>query len=272
MRLLWVGLGGAPPLLYYVYITNTHPVLKGWNAQNLTTSPPWWDVLISFSPALLLALPGVWYIWQRGTWAQRILVSWGILCLLLLYFPFALQRRFITAFYVPVTCLAGWGVKQLAGERERVQRVLVTVWAVLAIPTNLILIATGVFAAQTHDLNIYLTRGEADGLAWLGEHASTDDLILAGPEIGAYIPARTDGRVLYGHPFETVNAEAQEALVTGFYADGKSSAQLAAFLQDQGIDYVFYGPREQALGQLVVPEDWRPAFKSHNVTIYAPVE
>ncbi len=272
MRILWIGLGGAPPLLYYVYITNTHPVLQGWNAQNLTTSPPWWDVLLSFSPALLLAIPGGWYLWKRGSWEQRILVSWGVLCLLLLYFPFSLQRRFITGFYIPVTCLAVWGVKQLAGERERVQRILVTVWAVLAIPTNLILIATGVFAAQTHDLNVYLTTGEADALAWLGEHATAEDRILAGPEIGAYIPARTDGRVLYGHPFETVDAEAQEALVTGFYADGKTSAQLAAFLQAQGIDYVFYGPRERALGELAVPEGWHPAFETQDVIVYAPAE
>jgi hypothetical protein len=271
-RMLWIGLGGSPPLLYFIYAANTHPVLQGWNAQNLTTSPPLWDMLLSFSPALMLAIPGGWYLWKRGTWEQRILVSWGLLCLLLLYFPFSLQRRFITGFYIPVACLAAWGVKQLAGERERIQRILITAWAVLAIPTNLILIATGVFAAQTHDLNVYLSRGEVDALAWLTEHAGQDDLVLAGPEIGAYIPARTDGRVLYGHSFETVDAEEQEALVTGFYADGESSVQLAAFLQAQGVDYVFYGPREHDLGDLAMPEGWRPAFEAQDAIIIAPAE
>jgi hypothetical protein len=271
-RMLWIGLGGAPVLLYFVYVANTHPVLQGWNAQNLTTSPPFWDVLISFSPALLLAVPGVWYAWKHGTWEQKLVVSWGVLCLLLLYFPFSLQRRFITGFYVPLACLAVLGVKQLAGERARAWRILVTLWAVLAIPTNLVLIATGVFAAQTHDLNVYLTRDEAAALDWLADNIDEGALVLAGPQIGAYIPAYMDGRVIYGHPFETVDAEMQEAVVTGFYAGRETGGRLAVFLQEQGVDYVFYGPRERALGELAQPEGWRPAFESQGVIIYAPAE
>ena len=41
-------------------------------------------------------------------------------------------------------------------------------------------------------------------------------LILSSPEMGLFIPAQTGRRVLYGHPFETVNADAEKDLVLVF--------------------------------------------------------
>ena len=55
-----VALLGLPVLAYDVWVTMVDPIFAGWNAQNLTPSPPVWDVLISLSPALLLALAGFW--------------------------------------------------------------------------------------------------------------------------------------------------------------------------------------------------------------------
>jgi len=50
--LLLVLIGGAPLMLYYVWIAAYDPVIAIWNAQNLTLSPPLWDLLVSLSPAL----------------------------------------------------------------------------------------------------------------------------------------------------------------------------------------------------------------------------
>ncbi len=65
-RGLALAAGGAPVLLYYLWAVNSNPQLAAWNAQNLTPSPPWWDVLLAFSPALPVALLGAWWAWRAG--------------------------------------------------------------------------------------------------------------------------------------------------------------------------------------------------------------
>jgi hypothetical protein len=106
----------------------------------------------------------------------------------------------------------------------------------------------GLFGALTRDPLLYLTRGEAQALAWLESNLPENALILAAPETGLLIPARTGRRVLYGHPYETVDAEAEKAQVTGFFQGDLSSP--SAFLEHRHVDYIFYGPRERGLGTL----------------------
>jgi hypothetical protein len=55
-------------------------------------------------------------------------------------------------------------------------------------------------------------------------------------------------RVLYGHPFETPDADAQKLKVEElFLTGGTASSGMQALLED-GVEYVFYGPREQEIG------------------------
>ncbi|HLE15911.1 MAG TPA: hypothetical protein VI776_14270, partial [Anaerolineales bacterium] len=108
-RLFWLLAGGAPVLVYDYWVANTHPVLAGWNAQNQTPAPPLWDVFLSLSPALWLAIAGAWAAWRTGGRGPRLLLAWAGLGLLLLYLPFGLQRRFILGLYVPLAGLAALG-------------------------------------------------------------------------------------------------------------------------------------------------------------------
>ena len=66
MRLICSTLGGAPVVLYTVWVLRTDPVLAAWNAQNQTPTPPFWDMLLAFSPALILALAGLWRVVRRN--------------------------------------------------------------------------------------------------------------------------------------------------------------------------------------------------------------
>jgi len=69
--------------------------------------------------------------------------------------------------------------------------------------------------------------------------------------------------VLYGHPFETVDAANMRAAVQNFYA---GSIDRAALIREYEVDYVFFGPREAELGR--AESDWRPVFSAGDVTIY----
>ncbi|MDH5506801.1 MAG: hypothetical protein OEZ02_06235 [Anaerolineae bacterium] len=264
----WISLGSLPVLLYDYWVASTHPVLSGWNAQNLTPSPPPWDLLVSLSPAIFLAVAGILAASRLKDVPARLLLSWTWLCLILLYVPFSLQRRFFSGFYVPIALLAAWGVQQIAGQKMRRFRLLVIVLFILALPTNLLVVGAAVFGAQQHDLGIYLTTGEAQALSWINHHVEQDAVVLAAPDTGLFIPAHSRARVLYGHPFETVDAAAQEAAVTGFFSGALSPSQAAAFLTENHIAYIFVGPREQALGSLDWLASWQPVYSARGVSLY----
>jgi hypothetical protein len=71
-----------------------------------------------------------------------------------------------------------------------------------------------------------------------------NSLILASPELSLFLPAR-GFRVVYGHPFETVNAMGRKQAVEYFY-NGRACDVIAV----EQVDYVVMGPRETALARV----------------------
>ena len=186
-----------------------------------------------------------------------------------MYLPLGLQRRFMLGLYIPVAGLAALGLEVLAADRPRRYRFLSGATFFLAGMTNLMIIFAGLQAASSHDPALYLTRAEYRAIEWVAESTPSDALILASPEMGLFIPAYSGRRVLYGHPFETVDAVRQEAAVARFYSGERSKTQLQNFLVERQVDYVFYGPRERALGLLSLPPAWNAVFQQADVIIFA---
>ncbi|NUM46060.1 MAG: hypothetical protein HUU38_15245 [Anaerolineales bacterium] len=264
-HLLWLIAGGTPMLIYQLWAIRTDPILAGWDAQNITLTPPWWDVLVSLSPALFLAL-AVSHKTKPGT-AAFSLVVWAALGLILILIPFGLQRRFMMGLYVPLAGLAALGLETLAqGKRTRVRWLTILLF-LFALPTNLIVLLAGQSGAFSRDPLLFHTRDESLAFTWLAEKTLDDSLILAAPGTGLLIPAFSGRQVIYGHPFETVNAEQEEQAIKDFFQ--MSEAEAHAFLVARGVDFIFFGPREQALGELPLTQGIFPVYEQGAVQIYA---
>ena len=266
-RLISFVLGGAPFVLYQLWISQTHPVLKGWNAQNITPSPLFWDFILSFSPIFLLALFGIWIAWQsRQDTGMRLLILWFILGFVLIYFPFSLQRRFMLGFYIPAACLGVLGLQRIT--RDNVKKWMWPLTFFLSMMTNVLLILAGIFGVQAHAPAIFLEKPESQALAWISANTPMGSIILASPEMGLFIPANTGRRVLYGHPFETVNAEQEKAQVQTFFKGDLSKLDQEKFVTDNNIGYIFWGPREKAIGSPIILTRMKTAYKTGNVVIF----
>jgi hypothetical protein len=274
-RLEWqpaacLGALGGPFLLYQYAAILGDPILAGWNGQNQTPSPAAWDFLLSFSPALPLAAWGAAQLLrQKENPARRLLAAWLVLGPLLVSVPFSLQRRFMFGYSLPCALLAVFGAADLAGRwpawRRRIPALLLT----LALPTNLLLILTGLVGAAGHAPALYLTRDEARGLAWIRSETAEQAVVLASPEIGSFVPAFTGRRVLYGHPFETLDAPKAEAQVIYFFQGQGWDGSKESYLTDEAVDFVFYGPREQALGGRLDLARLPLVFEAGQVRIFA---
>jgi len=267
LRLFWIGLGSAPILVYDLWIINTHPALSGWNAQNLTPSPPVWDLLISTAPASILAILAVRLYVKSAEQPQRLLIVWLVVCFVLLYVPFNLQRRFLTGYFVPVAFLAFHTIERIASNHPRRYRRLVVSLFAVSIPTNMIVLLIAVFGVLGLEPQIVLIKHESLAFEWIDENLSNESLMLAAPDTGLYLPAYSSIRVVYGHPFETLGAEEQEASVISFYSEWNQD-MFSSFLIGSDVDYVFLGPRERSLGNLPIPANWQIVYENPGVVIY----
>jgi hypothetical protein len=170
--------------------------------------------------------------------------------------------------YVPVVGLAVFCVEVFRNRYQNRAKILVFTLFILSLPTNLMVLMAANYGIRTHDPSIYLHQDEVDALDWIRGSTPIDALVLASPEMGLYIPAYTGRRVIYGHPFESVNAEMEESLVVDFY-EGKLADQNArSFLTNREVDYIFFGPREQALGEQPLINKLTPTFEMGGVAVF----
>lgn len=235
---LVVGVITSPLLIYLYAATQIDPVMQGWSAQNQTPSPEIVDYVLGYGLLIVLAIPAARSAWRRRSTWDLLLLAWIVITLPLLYAPFPLQRRWSLGLHVPIGLLAAVGLSQLARG----------VWLRRAffaatLPTSIMIVVVLIAGAASRSPSIYLSADEFAALTWLHDHAQFEDVVLASPEMGAFVPAFAGPRVVYGHPFETVDADRKQQLVTDFFA-GRSLEAL------RGVKYVLLGPRERALGAL----------------------
>jgi hypothetical protein len=273
---LGVGVFSAPVIGYDYWVSTTNPILAGWSAQNVTAAPPLGDLLLGYGLVGLLAIAGGWLIVRQrqpdfkpasGEW---LVFWWAITGLVLLYLPFDLQRRLITGLHLPLCILAAIGLQRwLArigfrlGQRRSIALIILTVGAlgtlfVWGLP---LLAARQSPATSETTALLYIRPEEAAAFTWLREQVTPDNIILASPRLGMFIPGQTGARVVYGHPFETLEAKKKKALVEAFY-HGQSETV------SPPVDFVIYGPTERQLGQPRIPANWQIVFSEDKLIVY----
>jgi len=253
-----------PVVLYQFIVISTDPLLSGWNSQNLTPAPPLWDTVVSLAPLILLA-PFALGLLAHERKGPRLMIVWLLAGLVLLYLPWGLQRRFMMGLYVPLSALAAMLLANRLTNTQRFWSLGVLLF-LLVLPTNLVILQAARYGIQTHDSKLYLTRDEVEALAWIEANTPTHALILAAPDTGLLIPAYTGRRVIYGHPFETVNADDQKIQVERFF-QGAPLPNANAFFNL--IDYVFYGPREREIGKNDLLNGLRVVYQNPGVILYS---
>ncbi len=239
---LIAGLVTAPLLLTIFFVTQNDPVLRVWSAQNQTPSPPPIDYVLGYGLLWVLAFFGARSAWRRRSVYDWLLILWIVLTLPMLYAPIPLQRRLALGLHIPIGILAAWGVTERVRARWP-RRALIGVTLLTSVFLELTLFA----GAAARDPHIFLTTHEYAALQWLEKNAPTEAVVLSSPELGGFIPALAGQRVVYGHPYETVNAKTREQEVKDFFAGAIDRVEL---LRDDDVAYVIVGPRERQLGQI----------------------
>jgi hypothetical protein len=237
IRLVFLALGTLPFVAYQYLAVNAHPQLSIWNQQNLTPSPPFWDFALSFMPALILAFLAITVGYKKITSRMFFpLMVWLILGIVIIYLPIGIQRRFMVGYYFPVGLLASAFLFTI--EKKSTRSILFSILIASSLITISIIILAGMTAISSRNPFIYLSISESDGLAWLNKNATPGQAVLADSRLGMFIPARTSLRVIYGHPFETIEAIKNHEIVDRFSSCKYNPDELTGLLNQYSIDYL----------------------------------
>jgi hypothetical protein len=266
-RLLAFGILGAPILFAQWLIVRNHSVLSIWNTQNLTPLPNFAELLIAFLPVVVAS--SIYLLNKNNKYnkEETVLGLWIVAALVLALIPSNLQRRFLSGLYIPLVIL---GVRGLEVISRKKGRELIAIFSLLMIsfPTSLVVSLSSINAIQSHDRILFLQEDENAAISWLQQNAASSSLVAASPEIGLYLPARGNFRVIYGHPFESIDSDTKKLALEAFFSDSKDPWN---FLEINEANYVFYGPREREFGKLTLPQNWTVVYEIGEVQIFSRV-
>ena len=265
---LIVGALSCPAAVYSLMLTSLDPLWRDVlaqydNAGVLTPNPLLLPVLLG--PAFLLALfttiRGNPFALKRMGDTQLFLTCWFWANLFLLYIPTNYQIKMLNGFQVPIALLATQGLYQYVqpailavGSRLRslwpgtVQRGLAWGLMLAVIPTNVYLLAWRFVDLRRHSYPYYLGSDEIAAFQWLESNAAPDDVVLSSVTTGQYIPAFTGAHAYLAHWAQTVRYYEKRDNVAKFFDANADDETRKMILDQHSVDYVFYGPAEQALG------------------------
>jgi len=263
------GLGGGLVVGYEFWSTVRDPLLRIWNEQNQTPSPAPWNYLIAFSPGLLMAMVGIWAQRREDSNGVTLSILWIFLGFVLAYLPFNLQRRMLVGIYIPLVIMAEYGITFVSRMLRVNRHFLRTTLFILSLPTNGLIIALGLVNVHSANPIMVLYPGEREIYHWIEKHTQSEAVVLAAPETGSVIPAYTGRRVLYGHPFETVEAEVMLKQVVNLLEKISGNEPLQpSHLQALGVNYILWGPRERALTHRPSLDSLKAVFQEKDVILY----
>lgn len=250
---LFIALGALPPLLYQIYVFKNSSEFR-LKANTITAPPPLPDVLLSYSPLLLLALYGAWKL--RNNPNARLLMLWTVITLTMIYAPISFGRKMIEGFHLPLCFLAAVAICELIKQRTAMQQRLLAgvaacifclssvqflFWCVADAPKSIVPyrgamppLYLSVFDEQAlFDLNQQYYKDESQNKA--------PAAVLSLNFIGNYLPQRTGYHAYLGHWAETLDFNRKSAEMAAIYQGKLSREEALNWLRKNHIRYVFYG-------------------------------
>jgi hypothetical protein len=266
--LMALALPAAPLAVYYAAVVNYNPAVAGWNNQNVTLSPALPELLIGLGLTLLIGLPAIYRAVRRFEQdGDQFMLLWLALIVIALFLPTSVQRRFGVGIMIPIAYFAVRALSDFWYPRIalRWHKLLMALFTPLMILSSVFVL----LSSTTITEGPFLQQDYASAFQWLRAYSHSPDVILASEEVSLWIPSWVGARVVYGHPFETLDANTKHQQVIDWYS-GADNRNCRALLDEYQIRYVIDGPQEAQIGQNTCLQKLTPAAVFGSVTIYAP--
>jgi len=265
-------LATMPLLAYNASILFRDPTIAEWAHQWRHQAPSPMSLAVSLGLPLLAAIAGTVIAWRHRDRELALLFVWPPLVLALLYLPNIanIQRRLLDALYVPIGILAAVGIRNLTSRlrrprARRIEAILVTACCL----SSLIVFAIALRFASGAFAEAYIGDDSWRAMQWLSAHHQPSDRALSSPGPGQLLPAWAGVPVYVGHYSETLDYFQKIHNVSSVLKPGEPEVTVRAFLADNGITLVYWGPDETLTGYRPNDQPFlRPVHQDGTVTIY----
>ncbi len=253
----------------YTLILRTDPFVRSWASQNILISPHPIHYALAYGILLPAAMPAAWRALADPLPDRLLLAGWAAVLPLLAYAPTVIQRRLPEGGWVALAILAALGLSQLGVAPQRSWRLALGV-AGASLISSALLLAGSFLAATSGASPAYRSAGEVAAFEWLDAQPGDPSVVLTAYATGNALPAWANARVVIGHGPESAGLATLRPRVEAFFRGSGAGAGAAGLLSEYGVDYVFTGPAERALGfdESRVPETLVPVYTQGGYTIY----
>ncbi len=94
---------------------------------------------------------------------------------------------------------------------------------------------------RNNDPHYYMSKDEIAAFQWISENIPPNSVFVASPQLGNILPGQTNTRVVYGHPFETVDAVRQELKINNYYRGELHGEAARKWFTANEVGYVIFG-------------------------------
>lgn len=251
--LMLIVLPALPIAGYYIAEVYYNPTVQRWMVQNVTLSPNPVLLLAGLGLPLVIAVPGIVRAVRRfEPDGDQFMLLWLVSILVLLYVPTEAQRRFSMGMMIPVVYFAVRAMTDywLDGRPMRYRaRFTVAVYGFSAITYVLLMLTWFHGAGSVTSPLFYLGRDYTRAFSWLDDHAQKGSVVLASDAVGLWLPSKAGVSVVYGHPFESFDAEESKANLTAWLQETSGEAPVCGeVLTTYNVQYVLVGAQERIVG------------------------
>ncbi len=239
LELTWVSLTilpALPILIYYAVMMSAETPLSAWIAQNQIAPLPPDRYLFGFGLPLLAALPGLWralrYFERDG---DRFMLLWLIVNAIILYLPLPMPQRSVIGLFIPIVYFATRAMEDFWFERipAKWRDAALVAFFVFIVPSNVLMAIVPMIGindpVRGEEGGLMMPKGYTDAFRWLNSTGEESVVVLAQPLPSLWLPAHTPMRVVYGHPYDTLQSSERLTDVQLWYAGQDCRAILTRY-------------------------------------------
>jgi len=247
-------------LLYVILQEYLNPLFATEQIQGASFSPSPINYLIGFGFLVPFMLIGAEKALSSKNKSFRFVIVWTCTGLILLYAPVTFQRRLSEGIHIPIAILASLGIFSLYPLVKKKMKQLTN-------PILLFLLAI-LCSSSLHALFVdfvtidkdtlggyyyYVSKRDYDGLQWIHDNTSQNDVVLSNWFYGNLIPGIAGKKVFLGHTAQTISFSDKVAHTNSFLVDGDTQTSLQ-FLHQNAITYIFLGVNDSMLQYGFTPD------------------
>jgi hypothetical protein len=235
----------SPWVLYNFLFFNSDPYLKAWYGQNIISSPPVVDYLLSFGVFLVVGIPGLVQIFKMQSKEYFILPAWILCAGILAYAPYNLQRRFIDGIWVAIVILIFFSLESIL--RKPACRLIARVVISLSFISPILILMVVLMGILKPAEPVFRSANEIKMVNTLEKQVSPGDVIVSDYKTANSLPAWIPVRVIAGHGPESVNLKNELSNIERFFSDQNDEQWQRDFIKINQIRFIVITPETTRL-------------------------